>query len=51
MNNKLRPVRQLCNDKCDTKDTLCDNRDDTYATMLNTLEMSVIHVYMVSKTH
>ena len=37
--------------KCDTKDTLCDNHDDTCTTVLETLEMSAIHVYMVRPTH
>jgi len=33
--------------KCDTKDTLYDDRNNTYATVLETLEMSVIDVYLV----
>jgi len=33
--------------KYDTKDTLCDDHDNTCVTVLETLEMSVIHVYMV----
>lgn len=37
--------------KCDTKDTLCDDPNNTCATVLETLEMCVIHVYMVRKTH
>lgn len=37
--------------KCDTKDTLCDDRDDTCATVLKILEMSVIEVYTVISTH
>ena len=37
--------------KCDTKDTLCDDNDDTCETMLKMLEMSVMEVYMVISTH
>ena len=37
--------------KCDTKDTLCDDHDDTCVIVLETLEISVIHVYKVTKTH
>jgi len=37
--------------KCDTNNTLCDDHDDTCVTMLETLEMSVTHVYMVIPTH
>jgi len=37
--------------KCDTKDTLCNDHDDTCATMLETLEMSVIEVFMIRTTH
>lgn len=33
--------------KCETKDTLCDDCDNTYVAMLETLEISVTHVYMV----
>ena len=36
---------------CDTKDTLCDDHDDTCATVLKTLEMSKTYVYMVISTH
>lgn len=38
-------------DKCDTKDTLCNDCDETCATMLKTLEMSAMEVYMVRQTH
>jgi len=38
-------------DKCDTKDTLCDDRDDTCAIVLETLEMSAIDVCMVILIH
>lgn len=38
-------------DKFDTKDTLCDDRDNTCATLLTTLGMSVMNVYMVISTH
>lgn len=37
--------------KCDTKDKLCNDRDNTCVTMLETLEMSAIHVYMVITSH
>ena len=37
--------------KCDTNDTLCDDRDDTCVTMLRTLCMSVIGVYMARTTY
>ncbi|MCY6488469.1 homeobox domain-containing protein, partial [Actinobacillus pleuropneumoniae] len=37
--------------KCDTKDTICNDYEDTCASMLETLEMSETHVYMVIKTH
>ncbi len=36
--------------KCNTKDTLCDDHDDTCAIMLKNLEMSVADVYIVRKT-
>lgn len=38
-------------DKCNTKDTLCDDCDNTCATVLETLEMSAIDVYMIKTTH
>lgn len=38
-------------DKCDTKDTLCDDGDDTRAIVLKTLKMSAKDVYMVRLTH
>lgn len=37
--------------KCDTKNTLCKDNDNTCVTMLKTLEMSAIDVYMVISTH
>lgn len=37
--------------KCDTNDTIYDNFDDTCATVLETLVMSVKHVFMVIPTH
>lgn len=37
--------------KCDTKDTLCNQSGDTCATVLENLDMSVKHVYMIIKTH
>lgn len=37
----------ITSDKCDTKDTLCDDRNDTCATVLKTLEMSETDVYKV----
>jgi len=37
--------------KHDTKGTLCDNGDDTCATMLETLGMSAINLYMIRMTH
>jgi len=50
MNNILPLVWPICDDKCDTKDTLYDDCEDTYARMLKILEMSVTHVYMVIPT-
>ena len=38
-------------DKCNTKDTLCDDHDDTYETMLKNLGMSATDVYMVRSNH
>ena len=38
-------------DKCDTKRTLYDDRDNTCATVLKTLEMSVAGTHKVIKTH
>lgn len=37
--------------KCDTKYTLCNDNDDTCATVLKNLEVSETHVYMVRVTH
>lgn len=37
--------------KCDTKGTLCNNIDDTCAIVLETLEMSAKHFYMIITTH
>jgi len=51
MKNKCPIVRKLYGDKCGTKDTLCDDRDDICETMLKTLEMSVTDVYIVRITH
>lgn len=51
MNKKHPSVRQLCGDKCGTKDTLCNDRDDICKTMLKTLEMSVTDVFIVRITH
>jgi len=39
------------NNKCDNKDTLCDDNDNTCATMLITLEMSAMVVYMIISSH
>jgi len=36
---------------CDTKGTLYDDHDDTCVTLLKTLGMSAIDVYMVRPTH
>ena len=41
----------MTHSKCDTKDTLCDDSDDTYVIVVETLELSVIHVYMIITTH
>ena len=38
-------------DKCDTYDALCNDRDDTCARGLETLEMSAAYFYMVKTTH
>ena len=38
-------------DKCDTNNTLYGDRDDTCATVLKTLEISVIGTCKVRKTH
>lgn len=46
-----------CNDnmitfpKCDTKDTLCNDNDDTCVTMHETFIMSLIYVYMINRTN
>ena len=37
--------------KCDTEGTLYDDSDGTCAIVLETLEMSVKHVYMMRATH
>ena len=37
--------------KCENKDTLCDNSDDTCATLLKTLGMSATNVYMAKSIH
>jgi len=37
--------------KCDSKDKLCDESSNTCVTMLETLEMSVRHVYVIGTTH
>lgn len=49
--NMLSSMRQPCNDMCDMKDTIYDDHEDTCATMLKTLKMSVTHIYMVIPTH
>ena len=38
-------------DNCNTKDTLCDDRDKNCVIMLETLEMNVKDVCMVILTH
>ena len=38
-------------DKCGTKDRFCDDNDDTYVIVHETLEISVKHVYMMRATH
>ena len=40
----------IAHSKCDTKDTLCDDNDDTCAIMCETLEMNAEHVYMIITT-
>lgn len=50
MNKAFSYVRQLY-EKCDTKDVLCGDHDDTCATVLKTLEMSAIVTYKVGTTH
>lgn len=37
--------------KWDTNDTLCQDRNNTCAKMLETLQMSVIYVLKIKKTH
>lgn len=37
--------------KWNINDPLRDDRDDTYATILETLDMSATDVYIVRKTH
>lgn len=46
-------MRRQYNDfpKCDTKDTLFDENDDTSMIMHKTLGMSAMHFYMISMTH
>ncbi len=37
--------------KCNTKDTLCNENDETYVTVPKNLEMSAKHVYIIRKTN